>query len=212
MSDSADTAFRIKALTWSAVPMLLGGYLGILLAHRHGLPPVPTALLLGGVFWATAYVLVLFVAGYAGRVGSGIYMSSRSRLPVRREYSLAESLVSRGRADDAALLLEQAVAEHATEAEPCLRLARLLRDHRARHEDAARWFRVALERERNEAVRLGVRRELVELLIHRMGEPQRALPELARIADGHAGTPAGAWAKAEMADIRQRMRSGQDHG
>ena len=82
----------------------------------------------------------------------------------------------------------------------------------ARHEDAARWFRVALERERNEAVRLGVRRELVELLIHRMGEPQRALPELARIADGHAGTPAGAWAKAEMADIRQRMRSGQDHG
>lgn len=82
-----------------------------------------------------------------------------------------------------------------------------------RHEDAARWFRRALR----EAVVPGgvammVRKELVELYTHRLDQPERALPELARMAEELAGTDAGVWAAGQVVEIKSRMASPPPEG
>ena len=45
----------------------------------------------------------------------------------------------------------------------------------------------------------------VELFTHRMQTPERALPDLARMADELAGTPEGDWAASELKEIKARM-------
>src|SRR5690606_2764929 len=103
--------------------------------------------------------------------------------------------------------LERAAAAYPEDTIPVLRLARLLRDQCRRPEDAARWFREALKRSRDANEEIGVVRELIELYVHRLGEPRRALPELARLAEKRADTPAGAWAKREPGAIRRTVNS-----
>jgi hypothetical protein len=50
-----------------------------------------------------------------------------------------------------------------------------------------------------------VRKEVVELFTHRMETPERALPDLARMAEEMAGTPEGEWAASELKGIKERM-------
>jgi hypothetical protein len=103
--------------------------------------------------------------------------------------------------------LEQATAQYRADPEPPLRLARLLRDRCSRPEDAVRWFRTAVERTRgNAGVEIGALHEIIEVYTHVLHSPARALPCLTRLASRHADTPAGAWARREMSEIRQSMR------
>jgi hypothetical protein len=50
------------------------------------------------------------------------------------------------------------------------------------------------------------RKELVELFTHRMKASERALPELARMAEELAGTPEGEWAATQLREIKARLR------
>lgn len=95
-------------------------------------------------------------------------------------------------------------AEDPREVEPYLVVARLLRDRLGRHEDALAWFRRARrEAEPTEGEEILIVREIVELASTRLGEPRRAMPELARLVDTRPGTAAAQWARGEMARIRE---------
>ena len=112
-----------------------------------------------------------------------------------------------GRYRAAVEAFEVAVAEDPSDPTPYLRIARIHRDHLDELEAAASWFRRALRDADMPRGQAGLaRRELVELFIHRLKEPARAAPELARMRDEWAGTPEGAWAAEELARIKEAMK------
>lgn len=195
--DSFATALRVKTLAWS----LIGGLPGAAIGARYGAPIAGGLLGVGAMF---AFTLV--VAERAGRIGSTLYFSAGSASG-RREYSLADSLIARGRIDDAIAELQKASTTWPDDPEPPLRLARLLRDQAARPTDAIAWFRTAVERSRNDAgAEIAALRELIEVHTHVLATPRAALPYLARLASRHPDSAAGAWARAEMGGIKQAMR------
>lgn len=156
---------------------------------------------------AIAFFGSMLLSEYAGRAGSGVYFSSGASTRGQREYSLADSLIVRGRLDDAIAELEQASARYPEDPEPALRLARLLRDRCDRPADAIRWFRTAVERAGDDAgVVTAALREIIEIHTHVMREPLRALPDLARLASRYPDSPTGTWARREMAELKQSMR------
>jgi hypothetical protein len=204
--DSAESARRLQLLGWSMIAAILGALIGVwaaLVSDRSVLPlAVAGAALLGGF----AYFGTLLLAGGVAGAASAIYFSGGSRLPVRRDYSLAESLAVRGRLDEAVAELERASRRWPDDPEPCVRLARMLRDDCARPEDSIRWFRRALTLHGCTAgTELAVARELVEVYTHRLHAPARALPELARLAELRAGTPTGDWARHELAELKRDL-------
>ena len=148
----------------------------------------------------------IWITNSAGRAASSLYSPTGKTTPAKKEYSQAEAMVVQGRYEDGITAFELAIAEGASDPTPYLRIARVYRDHLGRHEDAARWFRRAL---RESVMSAGVarvaRRELVEMYTHRLDQPERALPELARMAEELEGTEEGAWAAGELAGIKSRM-------
>lgn len=196
-------------LGWSVV----GGFLGLLLGvflWAQGRPVwiIAVTALIG---WAITFFVPLVILRGVGRAGSVLYTPSGRTTPRKREYSLAESYVARGEHRAAVDAFEEAVLEDPTDPRPYLRIARIHRDELAAPEAAALWFKRALaEADTPAGVALLARKELVELYRVRMGEPRRAAPVLARIAEEAAGTPDGAWAAAELARIKAEMAEGPD--
>jgi hypothetical protein len=204
--DSADIAYRVRSFMWSLTGAIIGALIGFFYAHENGIAPGRPMLVGALVLWAFMYFGTLMFAERAGRWGSAIYFSGGSRLPQRRDYSLGDSLVARAQYDDALAEYRAEAARYADDPEPCLRIARLLRDEMHRPADALPWFRQALDRTAADRS-IGLRREVVELYVHRLGTPRKALPELARIARDHAGTPHGEWADRELRAIREVPQS-----
>lgn len=201
--DSAARALRIKALVWAltgCIPFLL---IAPYVAAGTGSPRLVTAVIVLSAF-SLMYFGTLYVGDWLGRGAGSIYFAGGSS-SVTREYSLADSLIARGRLDEAREELERAAALYADDPEPALRLARLLRD-RQRPEDAVVWFRAALDRSADAGVEIAATREIIEIYTHTLRTPTRALPYLARLASRHADSPAGLWARREMTDIRQAMQ------
>ena len=99
------------------------------------------------------------------------------------------------------------VEEKSTDPAPYFRIARIYRDDMERYEDAARWFKRALdEADMHAGHQALARKELVELYRVKLGMPQKAAPMLARLAEDMAGTPDGEWAADELRDIKRSMR------
>jgi tetratricopeptide (TPR) repeat protein len=112
----------------------------------------------------------------------------------------------RGEYEAAVRAYQTAILENPSDGEPYLRLARLYRDDLGDREEALRWFRRAIEEASLSRGReLLTRREMAELLMHRLGEPRRAAPELARLAEAFPDTPEGEWARKELARIKKEM-------
>ncbi|MBR9989527.1 MAG: hypothetical protein KFH98_07215 [Gemmatimonadetes bacterium] len=190
--DSVARAHRIKAFGWSLFALLPGFIAGSPLFAIGG--------------FALAFAGSLIVAEYSGRVGTGLYFPGGSSTKGAREYSLAESLIVRGRLDEAVAELERASARYPDDPDPPMRLARLLRDQCARPVDAVTWFLTAAERGRSEpGAEISALRELVELYTSVLRTPPRALPHLARLASRHADSAAGAWARREIVAIKQSI-------
>jgi tetratricopeptide (TPR) repeat protein len=203
---------RFRLLAWSLVGAFLGLLLGTFVsANGQGGPGVIAACIAGG--WAATYFGPLWIMSLAGRAGSGLYAPSGSTTPRKREYSLAESYAARGDYERAVTAFEEAIAEDPTDPQPYVRVARLQRDRMNEPEAAASWFRRALrDAALSPSLHLLTLRELVELYDGRLGQPERAAPLLARLADEQAGTPDGAWAVEELARIKRRMAEGEGRG
>jgi signal transduction histidine kinase len=209
--DSAERAQRIRLGAWSLIGAVVGYLFGTMLTLL-GLPawmPLVCALFVGGfMFFGT-----LWFAERAGSAAASVYFSSGSSTPAVRQYSLADSMIARARFDEAAAELQRAAARHVDDPEPCLRLARLLRDHLQRHDEAVTWFRQAVSRRGcDAATEIAASRELIEIYTHRLRTPRRALPDLARLAAKHPATPAGEWARRELHEIKRALREEEESG
>lgn len=209
---NADTGGRtadFNALLAGVPGLIMGVALGFFLRAKYE-APLWICVLTPVVFAVGMSLLALVITNKAGEASSALYNPSGRTTPPKREYSYAESLVARGAYEDAVTAFELAVAEDASDPTPYLRIARTYRDHLERHEDAARWFRRALRESALAASHAApVRKELVELYVHRMAAPAKAAPELARMAEDLAGTPEGTWAAEELAHVKGLMR-GED--
>jgi tetratricopeptide (TPR) repeat protein len=146
-----------------------------------------------------------------GRAAATIHNPSGRTTPSRREHSHAESLLARGLVQEAIDAFEIAVAEDPGDPSPYLRVARIYREKLGRYEDAARWFKRALtESAAPPGIAMLAARELVELYVTKLGEPGRAAPLLARMAEERAGTPEGTWAAEELAAVKAAMARERD--
>jgi tetratricopeptide (TPR) repeat protein len=180
-----------------------GAAVGALVALAAGVRPLWGALpgfVSGGVGF---FVVAHGFAESVGRLGARLIYSTGSGTPRRSGYSLAEALLARGQVDEAIITYRVHVEEAPSDAEPCLRLARIFRDHLGENEEAATWFRRGLGVADDPGVAHLALRELVELLVERVGDPALALPELARFAEDHEETAAGEWAARELAALRK---------
>jgi tetratricopeptide (TPR) repeat protein len=201
-TDSVDHAVLLWSVIAGALGLVMGGLLGVFVVADGGPPWVGALSTFAGA--ALAVGIVRAVVGSGTRVAGTIYNPSGSATPRRKEYSGAEALAAQGRHQEAITAFELALAEDPGDPWPYLRVARIYRDHLGRFEDAARWFRRALREATN--CPLLANRELVELYVHRMKEPGKAAPLLARMAEEMARTPDGEWAAAELLEVKALLR------
>lgn len=195
---------RLRAVTNGLFGGALGALLGFFLVQRGAPIWIAVVCVVGG--WLFVSLGTVLVVSSAGSAVSTLYTPSGRSTPRKKEHSQAEALVAQGRYQEAVDAFEMAVSEDPSDPAPYLRIARIYRDHLSRPDDAARWFRRA---GRGASLPGGisflVRKELVELYTYRLGAPERALPELARMAEELAGTAEGEWAAAELGEIKGRM-------
>ncbi len=200
-----ERAMKIRVLVFSPVGAFLGFLLGgfATVNGAGGGLVIILATLMG---WAAAYFGPLALAAASGRAAGTVYAPSGRSTPRKKEYSLAESYVARGDYEGALEVFEVAILEDPDEPTPYLRVARIRRDLMGDPHGAADGFKRALtSATMDSGVRLLALKEMVELCEVRLGEPRRAAPLLARVAEQHATSPEGVWAAEELVRIRRRM-------
>ncbi|UCF39553.1 MAG: tetratricopeptide repeat protein [Gemmatimonadota bacterium] len=208
--DAGERAYRIKALVLGALFGMFGGLpVGALLAEKVGGNPIVFMLAAVVMVTVAAVVSSELATRSAGRTVQSIYNPEGTA--VRREYSLADSLVARGKYEDAAAAYEVACLEHPEDPEPYFRLARLLRDHLQRHDEAAQWFERARTESRIQGLQgLVISQELIELYVHKLRTPRRAIPELMLLCERFPGTPAADGARKELEEMRELLAQERD--
>jgi tetratricopeptide (TPR) repeat protein len=210
--DAAERSYLLQAVALGSFAGLFGGIpAGVLLAAKLGGNPF--------LFAVVGFVLPILVAvGFsqiaarsAARAAQALYNPTGTA--VRREYSRADALVAQGKYEDAAAAYEAACLEHPEDPEPYFRLARLMRDHMERYDEAAHWFeRARAESQLKGLQGLVISQELIELYIHKLRTPRRAIPELTLLCERFPGTPAAEAAQQELAGMREllaRERKGE---
>jgi tetratricopeptide (TPR) repeat protein len=199
-TDSAVRLYKLRAALYG-IPggVALGMGLGWKLGALAGL----IGLVLG---WVTAYFVIMGLVEGAGRAAQTVYAPSGASTPAHREYSRAQALRAAGDYVEAVEAYEAFVVEFPEEPEPYLQIAWILRDDLHAYGEAARWLRRArLDAQLTLGQDILVAQELIELYRHKLDEPQRAMPELARLADLVPGTPQGEGARQELAELRASM-------
>jgi len=192
----------LRLAVWSGIAILPGAGLGVFLAREY--PGGVLWLLVGGV----GFPLLVFLGGVAlttasGRAASTLHNPSGGSTPFRRQHSGAEALRVRGEFAAAIEAFERAAQEYPDDPGPWIEVARIHRDSLSDPEEAARAFKRALGHPGLGAgQRFLATRELCEIYTHRMNEPRRALPLLARLAETQPGTPPGEWAARELVEVK----------
>jgi tetratricopeptide (TPR) repeat protein len=168
--------------------------------------------LIGGILGAAGTFLIAnrFVKG----AGRGIEkLSSGESTPHTPDYSRPESLANRGQFEKAIEAYEEYIWASPEVPEPYVRIARIYRDKLDRAGEAERWFRRARTDSRMPAgLDLLTTQELIELYLHELGAPRKAIPELAHICSAHRDTPAAKVAEEELTDLRAMLESEADGG
>src|SRR5690242_6438589 len=128
--DSAEVAYRLKIITWT-LPIALagtaaGGFLGGLIGGVIGF----------AIAGPGVYFFALAVVERGGHLASQVYAPDGASTPHKQEFSQAESLVARGRYEEAVVAFEIHCAEYPDDPDPYFRLARLYASKMERYEDA----------------------------------------------------------------------------
>jgi len=180
------------------LPAVLGFGVGLVWVVWLGWP-LYTPPLIAAAVWAFVQGVLRLTGGLTSRY-TGL---SGDTTPPRREYSAAQALAAQGRYREAVAAYELGAAESDGDPEPYLAIARILRDHLGDLEDAGAWFRRARrDATLNKGQELLVTQELIELYTKRLNQPQRAIPELARIPTLVPGTPQAEAAERQLAALR----------
>ena len=147
-----------------------------------------------------------------GRFAAKFYMPTGHSTPYRNQHSEAAALILAKQYDAALHRLELDMAEDPKDVEPYLIAARMHRDKLQKYDEALAWFkraRSSCKLEPGTDVLIG--REMVELYARRLKQPERGIPELARLAEKYAGTPAGELARRELLELRQEVTARMAH-
>lgn len=196
-----------RAYAFARYTALLGGVGGFAVALPLWLftGRFPLSLVVGAALFG---LVGGFLVGLVLREGVGglvEFATGGSRGRARPEHSRPQALVARGAYREAVDEYVAAAEFDPRDPEPLIQAARVLRDHLGEHEEAAAWLHRALRIEGIGAqAEASAVRELVDLCEGPLGTPTRALPELARIAEKHAGTRTGEWAGRRLAALRTR--------
>jgi len=210
--DTATQAQHLRGCAWAGYLGILMGFVFAAVAYARGWN-VLVAYALG---WVVGTALAFFAgnaaANRAAGFGSSIYAGGRKgATPPVRQYSLAESLRVRGDYMGARAEFERLIRDDPHDHEPAARLARLWRDDLNEAAEAAVWFRRALQVPGLPAGQaLLLLRELVEVHVHRLGDPRPAFADLARVARTMPDTPAGSWAAGELARLKADLPRDED--
>jgi hypothetical protein len=193
-------------LVWSVPGAVIGLLAGAFVGTRLGVNPAVAALLGAAIGAGTSYGTVRLLVRAAGSAVQTVYAPSGASTPVKHDYSLAQSLVARGRYDDAVAAYRTHALEFPADPEPPLQLARLLDGQLQRPEEAARWLRHARTHcTLTTGQELMVAQELVRIYIDELAAPRRAMPELSRIVAGFPETPAAVTARRELEVMRELL-------
>lgn len=167
------------------------------------------ALVLGVPFAAGIWAVTEGVVRTSGRFAGQLFTPSGASTPYEGELSQEETLIVRGRLDEAVEALTARAKDHPNDPRPPLRLAELYRDDVGDLVEAAGWFRraAAVPGIGHDAERQ-VLRELVEMCRDRLGRPELAGPALRRAADVHAGDRLGHWAASQLRELRRPAADG----
>jgi hypothetical protein len=184
----------------SMAGIIMGSALGYFLFRWHLLIG---AVVLGGPFVFGIWGLTQLLVSGAGGVAGQLFTPTGSSTPYQGDLSQEETLIVRGRLDEAIEALSARAYDRPDDPRPRVRLAELYRDEVGDLVEAAAWFRraaavpgIGVEGERQ------VLRELVELCRDRLGQPELAAPALRRAADLHKGDRLGNWARSELRSLR----------
>ena len=129
-----------------------------------------------------------------------------SSTPYERQFSYEQSLVMKGRVDDALASFEAVIATEPELIVPRIKAAELYVREKNDAQRAAELFRDAL---RSPTITGGenvyVTNRLVDLYIGPLNDPGRALVELRRLIETRPGTDAAEHARRSLADLKARM-------
>lgn len=196
MSDAGEHAGttmqrRLVVLLLVGCSTIIAMAVGVLLHQRGevGLPGFFGVVLLGPVVGLAASFLVWQLTGVGSR-GLVTAMTGAGNLRRAPSYSLQESLIARGRFEEAEQAFEVHLGSHPEDLDARLALAALVRDHRR---DPARAERLFLEARAGRPTRdqeFTIANALIDLY-RTTGQAGREMTELARFAERYDGTEAG---------------------
>lgn len=191
-------------------PLLWDGVSGAgaaFLATRFlGVGVLPAVALAGAIGAVYAGVLSYGICGRAAADLVGILSGSVGGGRSRPSYSYPASLADRGHHEEALLEYERLVEADPSDPAPYLLAARVVRESLRDFEAEARWLGRARERARlSDQQELHIGRRLVDLWRTDLGDPRRAAPELARLAERFPETDTGAWARTELALLKSEI-------
>lgn len=195
-----------RGLEWGVPGALVGLGLGFVAGELTRLagnefPGAPffAAFLLGVGAWALKAFLIEGSGDLAGRVYMG---ADQGTSP---EYSVARGHEVRGQYEAALEAYAAGAEEYPEDPEPLLAGARILAGPLKRYDDALDWLNRARKiPELTPREEVLIEREIIDLY-DAMGNPARALPLLARLAERHAGTRPAEWAARQLAHLRTEL-------
>jgi hypothetical protein len=197
-----DAAKRARIIRIASMS-LAGGMIGALAGWFAGFGVIP-GFIVGSLI---VFVITMGIVEGAGSIVGTVHNPSGKSTPVRREYSYPESLAVRGRYEEAIDAYQVCCVDFPEDPEPYVCIARIYRDNLEQMEESVFWFK----RARSEAtVDLGrellIAQEIIEIYTNKLDNPNRAIPELARIRDRFPGHPSAQWASSEIERIREEPR------
>jgi hypothetical protein len=201
-----DTADRVLAARLILFPAAGGVVLGVLAgfyqiaARGWGIAGAAGLVALGGAIGAALGTLGWLVLGRMSRGVVGLLTASGNLEPAA-SFSLQESLIMRGRYHEAARSFDSHLAARPDDDEARLALAGLLATHLADPEGAERLYRAVIDRGVNPRAQWVAGNALIDLF-RSTGQRGRLMAELARFADRHRDTAAGAAAKRELLALK----------
>ena len=196
--DSARRARLLMAASWSLAGGAIGGFAGRFIG---------VGALVGFIVgFAVTFLISVVIVESAGGVAGAMISPSGKSTPFIREYSYPESLAIRGRYEDAIDAYQVCCSDYPEDPEPYVRIGRIYRDNLNQHDEALLWFkRARSEATVHRGVELLITQEIIEIYTNRLNTPERAIPELARLAEKYAGDPSGDSAQRELNRLREGL-------
>ncbi len=200
---------RLHSLRIGAYASLLCIPLGLAAAvslNRRGLPilfAIPLGIFGVAVF---LYTVVSALVYFGSAPASLLYMGGGGGAPQPPNYlSRVHALANAGRIEEEQVVLNEALADDPMDHYALLELARLYANGPLQDEARSlNYLRSAIETGRlapqTEALK---RRQICEVQLS--AGSTKAAPDLARLAEAFPESPHGAWASAELADLKQAM-------